>query len=427
MFTHMQTADTSSLIRSEAELVLEKARKDKAERTKDVGSPIAIVGKALAIEVVGNVAWIAENTTVVRKLSLETGKTLQLFRGHTAPVTSLTFVDREPGSGKSDLLVTGSWDKTLRVWDVATKKLISTTPGHADFVKALFTIPSLRLLVSSGSDKVVRFWDLSTVTSGAPLTSVGSLAEHSRPVESLDARATSATSAVLYTGDTMGIIKVWDVQKDTGVPPRWKSTLVEELKHHRTRVNAMALGNSELWTASSDDTVQIIPRPTLGAAPTPASAPETPAVTKPPPPIQHPTAVKALLPLTLTPLAEPYLLTGAGDVIRVYDVSDPLEPELLSEVDGHWHDVTALRLWMRRSAVEGEPGMVRVEPWVVSASLDGTIRRWRLSELLQPPPPPPPKTEEVEVPKPEPVAEVPEESGMTEEEERELAELMDED
>lgn len=49
------------------------------------------------------------------------------------------------------------------------------------------------------------------------------------------------------------------------------------------------------------------------------------------------------------------------------------------------------------------------------------------AELLQPPPPPPPKTEEVEVPKPEPVAEVPEESGMTEEEERELAELMDED
>lgn len=93
--------------------------------------------------------------------------------------------------------------------------------------------------------------DLSTVTSGAPLTSVGSLAEHSRPVESLDARATSATSAVLYTGDTMGIIKVWDVQKDTGVPPRWNSTLVEELKHHRTRVNAMALGNSELWTGNA--------------------------------------------------------------------------------------------------------------------------------------------------------------------------------
>ena len=41
----------------------------------------------------------------------QTGKTLQLFKGHTAPVTSLAFVDRTPGSGKEDLLITGSWDQ----------------------------------------------------------------------------------------------------------------------------------------------------------------------------------------------------------------------------------------------------------------------------------------------------------------------------
>ncbi|KAI0637110.1 WD40 repeat-like protein [Trametes polyzona] len=425
----MQPADKSNLLRSEAELLLEKARNDKAERTKDVGSPIQITGKALAIEVRENVAWIAENTTVVRELDLETGKTLQLFKGHTAPVTSLAFVDREPGSGKGDLLVTGSWDKTIKVWDVETKELISTTPAHSDFVKALLVIPSLRLLVSSGSDKIVRFWDLSTVADGAPLTSVGALTDHTRPVESLDARVTPDGAAVLYTADTMGVIKVWDVRKDAGTPPRWQSTLVEELKHHRTRVNAIAHGAGQLWTASADETVQIIPHPppaTPSASTTATATAATATSTKPPPPIQHPTAVKALLPLPLSPLAEPYLLTGAGDVIRVYDVSAPEEPELLAEVDAHWHDVTALRLWMRRSAVEGEPGRVRVEPWVVSASLDGTIRRWRLSELLQPPPPPPPK--EVEAKKPEePAAKAPEGSGMTEEEERELAELMGDD
>ncbi|KAL1947691.1 hypothetical protein VTO73DRAFT_13415 [Trametes versicolor] len=421
----MQTADTSNLIRSEAELLLEKARKDKAGRTKDVGSPIAITGKALAIEVRGNVAWIAENTTVIRKLSLETGKTLQLFKGHTAPVTSLAFVDRDAGSGKADLLVTGSWDRTIKVWNAETKELISSTPGHADFVKALLVIPSIRLLISSGSDKIIRFWDLSTIADGQPLRSVGSLAEHSRPVESLDARATSDTSAVLYTADTMGVIKVWDLTKDNEVPPRWQSTLLEELTHHRTRVNDIALGTSQLWTASADETVQLIPR--TASLPVPAPVPTPGADALPgrlPPPIQHPTAVKALLPLQLTPLAEPYLLTGAGDVIRAYDVSAPDEPELLAETDGHWHDVTALRLWMRRSKVEGEPGKVRVEPWVVSASLDGTIRRWRLNELLQPPPPPP---KEVEKPKEEPPEDTPEDAGMTADEERELAELMGDD
>lgn len=81
----------------------------------------------------------------------------------------------------------------------------------------------------------------------------------------------------------------------------------------------------------------------------------------------------------VTDLAEPYVITGSGDIIRIYDVSSPEEPELLGEVDAHWHDVTALRLWVRRSV--GDNGQTRVEPWIISASLDGTIRKWRLSGM----------------------------------------------
>jgi WD40 repeat protein len=95
--------------------------------------------------------------------------------------------------------------------------------------------------------------------------------------------------------------------------------------------------------------------------------------------ITHPTAVRAILPLQLL-LNEPYLITGSGDVIRTYDLSTLSEPEMLSEVDGHWHDVTALRLWVRKNQ---EDGKTRIEPWIVSASLDGTIRKWRLSGTYQ--------------------------------------------
>lgn len=90
--------------------------------------------------------------------------------------------------------------------------------------------------------------------------------------------------------------------------------------------------------------------------------------------IAHPHAVRAMLPLLLTALGEPYLLTGAGDVVRAFDASELVDGraggrvEALGSVDGHWHDVTALQLWVRAG-----------EPWVVSASLDGTIRKWRLA------------------------------------------------
>ncbi len=102
--------------------------------------------------------------------------------------------------------------------------------------------------------------------------------------------------------------------------------------------------------------------------------------------------------------------------------------------------MTALRLWIRKSPVEGEPGKTRVEPWIVSAGLDGTLRRWKLSgesdrvsllqafrcnllfdaiELLHPPPPP---KEEIAQP-----TITSADVNIDEDEERELAELMGEE
>jgi hypothetical protein len=104
-----------------------KARRAKSERTKTLGSPIQLPGKSLAILIRGGHAWIGENTTVARKIELEvwsllgtlircshknqTGKTLQIYWGHTGPVTSIAFCDQVRGSGDEKILITGSWDK----------------------------------------------------------------------------------------------------------------------------------------------------------------------------------------------------------------------------------------------------------------------------------------------------------------------------
>lgn len=190
----------------------------------------------------------------------------------------------------------------------------------------------------------------------------------------------------------MGIIKVWQLDKEEGPSSRWRTTQKADLKEHRTKIHEILYGNGQLWSgwcysltlsidrvfilirdlflfiASADETVQVHDDPPI----------ERPTGEKPPVPITHPTAVRSILPLALTPLAEPYLLTGSGDVIRAYDVSSPDAPELLGEMDAHWHDVTALRLWMRKTKVDGDEGKVMVEPWIVSASLDGTLRKWKL-------------------------------------------------
>jgi len=288
-------------------------------------------------------------------------------------VTSLVFCDRVHGSGDENLLITGSWDKTIKVWDTDTKAMISSTLAHMDFVKTLLIVPSLQLLVSGSSDKSVRFWDVSSPQSSDGLSPAGSISAHSRPIESLAAYLDTTTSPphlVLFTADTMGVIKVWDVVKDSAEgPPIWRSTLRDELNDHRTRINEMVYGEGHLWSASADETIRLHVYP-----------PSTDTKSKPSPPITHGTGgwFRAVLPIYLHSKLDsdafPYLLAGSGDCIRTYDVSSVDEVEFIGEVEGHWHDVTHLRIWIQQSA-DG----TRRDVWVVSASLDGTLRKWKLS------------------------------------------------
>lgn len=408
------TADHSYLLRSAAELELTEARRQKAERIKCLGSPIQLTGNAIDIQIRGNYVWIAESAHVAKKIDLETGRTLQIYRGHHAPVTCLAFYDKIPNSGDEKLLITGSWDKTIKIWDTDTKGLISTTAAHDDFVKTLLVVSPVKLLVSSSSDKIVKFWDLTDVLEKLPQPA-GSVSAHSRPVECIAGIANADGTVTLFTADTMGVLKVWKLEREGGPRPRWRSILQDTLNHHRTRITEIIYDAGYIWTASSDETVQVVPYP-------PGSPDQ-----KPSPPLMHPLPVRAILPLALSDLEEPYIVTGYGDVIRLYDVSTPSEPEVLGEIDAHWHDVTALRLWVQKSRTDD--GRTRIEPWIISTSLDGTIRRWRFSELHDSKPDNPAGQSKATViaPTPQPSGDAKDQVEITEEEERELAELMEED
>ena len=89
--------------------------------------------------------------------------------------------------------------------------------------------------------------------------------------------------------------------------------------------------------------------------------------------------MRAILPLSLSDLGESYLITAAGDVLRTYDVSEPDHPELISEIDAHAHDITDIKLWVRKTTKEG--GKTYTEPWIITTSLDKTIRRWKLTGM----------------------------------------------
>lgn len=62
---------------------------------------------------------------------------LTSLRGHVSAVYQISW------SADSRLLVSGSSDSTLKVWDAKTKKLAIDLPGHADEVSCLLGLRGL--------------------------------------------------------------------------------------------------------------------------------------------------------------------------------------------------------------------------------------------------------------------------------------------
>ena len=56
----------------------------------------------------------------------------------------------------------GSWDKTLKLWDLASGKELRTFTGHSDWVTSVAIAPDGRTALSGSLDKTLKLWDLAS-------------------------------------------------------------------------------------------------------------------------------------------------------------------------------------------------------------------------------------------------------------------------
>lgn len=75
------------------------------------------------------------------------------FKGHSHIVQDVTI------SADGAYALSGSWDKTLRLWDLETGECTKRFVGHDSDVLSVSIAKNLRQIVSASRDKTVKVWN----------------------------------------------------------------------------------------------------------------------------------------------------------------------------------------------------------------------------------------------------------------------------
>jgi WD40 repeat protein len=103
-------------------------------------------------------------------------------------------------SANGQQLAAATADRVIRVWSMATGRLINTLRGHSDLVMSVAFSPDGRQLASASYDKTIRVWDLTSSRHRV-------LRGHSAAVSTVQWRGTNQ----LVSGSSDGTIRLWDV------------------------------------------------------------------------------------------------------------------------------------------------------------------------------------------------------------------------
>jgi WD40 repeat protein len=344
------------------------------------GNPIKLPSKILAVAPDPSnhgAIYVAESAGAVKRVALELGKVTNTYTGPAAPLTSICF-----GLGAN--VYAGCWDKSI--WRWPTEQIKSTGDNfkaHVDFIKCLLSVRlgQHNLIISGGAEGDIIIWE-------SPSSKLHTIRGQSRAVQDLVLDPFSEpANPVIFVATSEREILHFSIS--SAEPLSFKgSTLSEPIIAHETSVYRLIFdSDGDLWTASADKTAKHLVREDGWKADTT---------------LEHPDFVRDIV----VHERGGWVITACRDEeVRVWNISTG---DLYHTFSGHFEEVTGLCL---------------IDDLVVSVSIDATVRQWSLKpadlvtareEAVKPK-----AAQEAEMVKANP------ESALTEEEERELKELME--
>jgi len=162
--------------------------------------------------------------------NLNNKKEIRTLKGHLDIVYSVAI------SPDGQILVSGSKDKTIKIWNLQTGQLINTLDGHKDFVNSVAISPDGQTIASGSYDHTIKLWNLKT------LQLIRTFEGHSAEVLSV---AISPDNQTLISGSKDKSIKMWNL--NTGQE-------IRTIQGHSGDVNAIAINTrGDMFASASDD------------------------------------------------------------------------------------------------------------------------------------------------------------------------------
>jgi WD40 repeat protein len=233
MRKHLATLCVAGLVFATAVLAQDQAREFKGH----TGLVFTV-----AFSPKGDVLATGSFDNTVKLWDFKSGKEKLTLKGHTAPVYSVAF------SPDGTMIASASQDKTIRVWNPNDGKLIKELKGHGEIVDTVAFSPDSKTLASGSADKSVRLWD---PKEGKELKNLG---QHKESVYSV---AFSPNGNFLASAGNDGFIKVWDPKgqkelRQFGPEPQ-KPMVVELKKEEKKEEKKEAKKKEEKKNAKKKD------------------------------------------------------------------------------------------------------------------------------------------------------------------------------
>ncbi|QFS43313.1 serine/threonine protein kinase [Nostoc sphaeroides CCNUC1] len=190
---------------------------------------------SIAVSPDGKTLASGSQDKTIKLWNLATGKLIRTLTGHSNLVNSVAF------SRDGKTLASGSTDGSIKLWNLATGEQIRTLRGHSDSVISIAISPDGKTLASGNFDASVKLWNL------ANGEQIRTLTGHSFWVNSV---AISPDGKTLASGSVDKTIKLWNLA--TG-------ELIRTLTEHYIFVNSVAISpdGKTLASGSHDKTIKL--------------------------------------------------------------------------------------------------------------------------------------------------------------------------